>query len=317
VPLDEYAAVVKGQTVARISVDPPRLREALQNLVIDPRVLNRLGPAVNSGRSIFLYGPSGNGKTTIGEALGRLMVGHVFIPYAIEVGGHIIKVYDSLIHKAVPDDAIALPAGKRPDRRWVLCRRPLVMAGGELIMESLDLVYEEVAKYYEAPFQMKANGGLFLMDDFGRQQVRPRDLLNRWIVPLEKRVDFLALHTGKKIEVPFDVLIVFATNIAPRELVDEAFLRRIRHKIEIVNPTLDEFRQIMQRVCASKDVPFSLPGFQYLIQEHYTVADRDLKAVHPRDVIDQIVDIAEYQRVRPEMTKELIDEACSSYFVKL
>lgn len=318
VPLEEYAAVVKAQSIAHVSVDPPQLKEALQHLVLRPKIAGRLGPAVNSGRSLFLYGPPGNGKTTIGEAMGRLLGGEIFIPYAIEVDGHVIKVYDPQSHRMVREPSFsAIPGQKRADGRWVCCRRPVVMAGGELTLASLDLVYSEYSKYYEAPFQMKANGGLFLLDDFGRQQVRPRDLLNRWIVPLEKRLDYLTLHTGKKIEVPFDVLIIFCTNIAPKELVDEAFLRRIRHKIEIANPSPEEYRQIMERVCATRGIAFNEEAFQYLMREHYAKAEREMKAVHPRDLIDQIADIAEYRRVRPEMSVELLDEACQSYFVKL
>ena len=239
------------------------------------------------------------------------------MPYAIDVDGHVIKVYDPLIHHQSADPGAAGPGGKRPDGRWVRCHRPMVVAGDELIMASLDLVYDDINKFYEAPSHLKANGGMFLLDDFGRQQVRPRDLLNRWMVPLERRVDYLTLHTGKKIEVPFDVLIVFATNIAPRELVDEAFLRRIRHKVEIGRPGLEHFRQIMQRVCLFRDVPFDESGFGYLVQQHYLKAGRDMSAVHPRDLVDQIADIAKYKGVRAEMTRELIDEACDSYFVKL
>jgi hypothetical protein len=317
VPLGDYGSVVRSQSVGKLAVEPVQVNEALQHLVLDSYVPGRLGPAVNSGRSVFLYGPPGNGKTTIGEAVGRLLSGDVYVPYAIDVDGHVIKVYDPLIHHQSADPGAVAPGGKRPDGRWVRCHRPIVVAGGELIMASLDLVYDEINKFYEAPSHLKANGGMFLLDDFGRQQVRPRDLLNRWMVPLERRVDYLTLHTGKKIEVPFDVLIVFATNIAPRELVDEAFLRRIRHKVEIGRPGLENFRQIFQRVCLLRDVPFDEAGFGYLVQQHYLKAGRDMSAVHPRDLVDQIADIAKYKGVRPEMTRELIDEACESYFVKL
>ncbi|MFQ6016020.1 MAG: ATP-binding protein, partial [Anaerolineae bacterium] len=204
---------------------------------------------------------------------------------------------------------------KRVDQRWVLVKRPVVMVGGELTLASLDLVYDETAKYYEAPFQMKANGGMFLIDDFGRQQVRPRDLLNRWIVPLETKVDYLSLHTGKKIEIPFDQLIVFSTNIDPKELVDAAFLRRIRHKIEVPDPTETEFHEIFQRVCAERRIQYTEEAFIYLMREHYIKPQRELKSVHPRDIIDQIIDIAQYLGVRPALTQELIDQACESYFV--
>jgi hypothetical protein len=318
VPLADYAGVVRAQTIAKLAVEPGLVSEALQHLVLEPKVLDRLGPAINSGRSIFLYGPPGNGKTTIGEAIGRLLAGDIYVPYAVEVEGHVIKIFDPLVHQQAADTgATAAPGARRPDGRWVRCHRPVVMAGGELVLASLDLVYDEINKFYEAPSQVKANGGMFLLDDFGRQQVRPRELLNRWMVPLEKRVDFLTLHTGKKIEMPFDVLIVFATNIAPKELVDEAFLRRIRHKIQVDRPSLDIYRQIMERVCMIRDVPFSEEVFSYLVQQHYLKAGREMSAVHPRDLVDQIVDIAKYKGIRAAMTRELVDEACESYFVKL
>ncbi len=317
VPLEEYSTVVRAQSIGKLSVEPAMVAEALQHLVLDPKVRDRLGPAVNSGRSVFLYGPPGNGKTTIGEAIGRLMAGDVYVPYAIEVDGHVIRIYDPLIHQQVADTTVTAPGARRPDGRWVRCRRPMVVAGGELIMASLDLIYDEIHKFYEAPSQVKANGGLFLLDDFGRQQVRPRELLNRWMVPLEKRIDFLTLHTGKKLELPFDVLIVFATNIAPKELVDEAFLRRIRHKIEIGRPTLENFREIMKRMCQLRDIAYDDAVFSYLVQTQYIKAGREMSAVHPRDLVDQIIDIAKYRSVRAEMTPELVDEACESYFVKM
>jgi MoxR-like ATPase len=203
------------------------------------------------------------------------------------------------------------------DRRWVLSRRPVVVAGGELNMASLDLVYNEDSKYYEAPLQMKANAGLFLIDDFGRQQMRPRDLLNRWIVPLEKRVDYLTLHTGKKIEVPFDQLIIFSTNIEPKQLVDEAFLRRIRYKVEVPNPSPAEFREIMRRVCKAKGVPYSDDGLRYLLEAEYGKRKLELRAVHPRDLIDQLVDIARFSRTQPIMSRELLAAAAKSYFVEM
>jgi SpoVK/Ycf46/Vps4 family AAA+-type ATPase len=191
------------------------------------------------------------------------------------------------------------------------------MVGGELTLESLDLVFDPTNKYYEAPFQMKANGGMFLIDDFGRQLVRPRDLLNRWIVPMEKRVDFLTLHTGRKIEIPFDVLLVFSTNLPPKDLVDEAFLRRIRHKIEIKDPTFEEFREIFKRICQVKSVEYDDSGLRYLLQEYYVKPHNPLRACHPRDIVDQLVDIAQYMGVKPSLSKELLDKAAQAYFVKL
>jgi predicted ATPase with chaperone activity len=320
VTLEAYQRVMTSQSISGVVVSSEQVHQALSHLVINSGMLMKIGPAVNSGRSIFLFGPPGDGKTVIAKAMASMLGGEIYIPYAMEVDGHIIKVFDELNHQAVDDlndAASSRSEGGRHDRRWIPIRRPIVVTGGELTLESLDLVYDDTSKYYEAPFQMKANGGMFLIDDFGRQQVRPRDLLNRWIVPLETRVDYLTLHTGKKIEIPFDQLIVFSTNIDPKALVDEAFLRRIRHKIQVGNPSEREFYEIFQRVAAEREVPFDQDGFMYLMRNYYLKMKRELRAVHPRDIVDQIIDIAHYRGVEPALTKELIDQACSSYFVEI
>jgi len=324
VPLDNYNDSVKRQARGRMTVTNRVMRQVLANLVLSEKAYQTLGPAVNSGTSIFLYGPPGNGKTTIARAIGNLiMTQNIYIPYAIYVDGQVIKVYDSVNHTLVPEqDATAqgtgsLRSGGRRDPRWIQIRRPFIVTGGELSLAGLDLVFDDTLKYYEAPFQVKANGGILLIDDFGRQQVRPRDLLNRWIVPLENRLDFLALHTGRKIEVPFDVLVIFSTNLPPRDLVDEAFLRRLRHKIEIADPTYEEFREIFRRVSAAKSVTYSDQGLAYLLQEWYVKRNRKLRASHPRDLCDQIQDISRYLNVEPTMSRELLDRAAQSYFVEL
>lgn len=320
VPIHRYTKAIIEQH-RKILVSKDIMEQALSHLVVSQRILDMVGPAVNSGRSIFLYGPPGNGKTTISEAVGRVVLGQgIYIPYAIDIDGQIVNVFDSVNHEVIDTNSPTATGGTgriKSDPRWVRIRRPVIMVGGELTLESLDLVYDPTNKFYEAPFQVKANGGMFLIDDFGRQQVRPRDLLNRWIVPLEKRADFLTLHTGRKLEVPFDVLIVFSTNLEPRDLVDEAFLRRIRHKIDIVDPTYEEFREIFMRVARMRGLPYDDKMLAYLIQEWYIKLDRSLRAVHPRDLIDQMKDISGYLGVPFEMNRDLLDRACEAYFVEL
>ena len=313
VTLETYVKGVREQGLRDVIVHQRQLRRALAHLVFNEDTFEQIGPAINSGRSIFLYGPPGNGKTSIAEAIGTtLMEGDVYIPYAIEVEGQFIKLFDDASHIKVDESQ-----PQRVDARWVKIRRPFIVVGGELTMEGLDLVYNVDFKYYEAPFQMKANGGVLLIDDFGRQAVRPSELLNRWIVPLDRRIDFMTLHTGRKFEVPFEVLIVFSTNLQPRELVDEAFLRRIRHKIHVGDPSWEEFAEIFRRAAKNRNIPFSEPALAYLIREHYIKANRPPRACHPRDLLDQIADIALYLNMRPAMTKELIDRAALSYFVDL
>ena len=325
VTLDQYIAAMKAQNRGRLMATPEVMKKALGHLVVSETMYGKIGPAVNSGKSIFLYGPPGNGKTTISEAVGRVVLGaDIWIPYAFDVDGQIIRVFDNVNHivlEAAESESATqgrnTQTGVRRDPRWIRIRRPCIIVGGELTLEGLDLIYDNVNKYYEAPYQVKANGGMFLIDDFGRQQVRPRDLLNRWIVPLEKGVDFLTLATGRKIEMPFNVLIIFSTNLDPADLVDEAFLRRIRHKIEIGDPSWEEFREIFKRACEAKRVPFDEKGLAYLQQEWYVKHDRKLRSVHPRDILDQLLDIARYLNRKPELNKELIDRACESYFVQL
>jgi predicted ATPase with chaperone activity len=318
VPLQTYIQAMRDQNRERLIVHEEQLRQIMNQLVISDEMLGRIGPAINSGRSIFLYGPPGNGKTTVAETVGRMVLGSsIWIPYAFDVDGQIVRVFDSVNHVLAEEERLRIGTGVIPDPRWVRIRRPMIMVGGELTLAGLDLVYDDINKYYEAPFQVKANGGMFLIDDFGRQQVRPRDLLNRWIVPLEKGVDFLTLATGRKIELPFFVLIVFSTNLDPRDLVDEAFLRRIRHKIEIGDPTYEQFRDIFKRVCATAGIKYDEQALAYLLKEWYINQDRPLRSVHPRDLIAQLVDIATYMNKPPMLTKDMIDRAAASYFVKL
>jgi predicted ATPase with chaperone activity len=323
VTLDQYVEAMKAQNRSRLTATPEVMKRALGHLVISERMYSKVGAAMNSGKSIFLWGPPGNGKTTISEAVGRIILGNdIWIPYAFDVDGQIIRVFDNVLHEVLEGaeaeaNMPGRPTGVKRDPRWVRIRRPMIIVGGELTMSGLDLIYDPINKFYEAPYQVKSNGGLFLIDDFGRQQARPRDLLNRWIVPLEKGVDFLTLATGRKIEMPFNVLIVFSTNIDPSDLVDEAFLRRIRHKIEVGNPNVREFIEIFRRACDAKKVPFDQEGIKYLLKKWYEEQERSYRAVHPRDILDQLIDIARYLNRPPTLAPDLIDQACESYFVKL
>ena len=314
VTLTSYTDAVRAQSVKNVFVTPRDVEESLSHLVLDDAIIDRVGPAVNSGSSLFLFGPPGNGKTSIAEAIGRIFLkGSIYIPHCTVIGGNIVTVYDPVSHQAVSESTDS----RHVDQRWIKIRRPNIMVGGELTLESLDLTFNEVSLFYEAPFQLKANGGMLLIDDFGRQLARPTDLLNRWIVPLEKQVDYLTLHTGQKLEMPFDVLLIFSTNLEPKELVDEAFLRRIRHKIEIHDPSFDQYRLIFQRVCNEKGVPYDENGLAYLIKEQYIKPNVKLRACHPRDIVDQLMGIARYQGIQPRLTPELIDAAWDAYFVNL
>ncbi|MBI3760421.1 MAG: AAA family ATPase [Chloroflexi bacterium] len=328
VPIALYNESIKRQATARPLVHQRTMRQVLSNLTLSEKTFSRIGPAINSNKSMFLYGPPGNGKTTVARAIGNMTLAQdMYIPHAIDIDGQVVKMYDSVNHELVREDNNPAPPGgtgvfkasasQKSDSRWVKVKRPFIVVGGELTLAGLDLVFDETNKFYEAPFQVKANGGMFLIDDFGRQQVRPRDLLNRWIVPLENRIDYLTLHNGRKVEVPFDVLVVFSTNLPPKDLVDEAFLRRIPHKIEIGDPSFEEFREIFKRVAEAKGIQYDEKGLAYLLQEWYIKRNRKMRAVHPRDILDQVLDAAKYLNVEPAMSKDLLDRACDAYFVDL
>ncbi|NWJ44721.1 MAG: ATP-binding protein [Chloroflexi bacterium] len=313
VPLEEAIKAIKLQTIKNVVVTHKNIRKAFADLIIHDYVLTQIGPAVNSCSSVFLFGAAGNGKTSIAERITRLMGGDIYVPHAIESDGQIIKLYDPINHVAVDDPT--LDKNLPYDARWVRIKRPVVVVGGELTLASLDLIYNENAKVYEAPFQMKANGGIFLIDDFGRQQCRPMDLLNRWIVPLEKRYDYLTLVTGKKMEMPFDQLIAFSSNLDPMDIADEAFLRRIKYKINIGDPDEKQYRQIWQLVCKSKKIPYDEKAIDYLIERYYLPHNRPFRMCQPRDLVDQIVSLAKYNMEPPRLTPDLVDSAAATYFV--
>jgi len=311
---EHYNRIISEQSLQKITVNAERLREAFEGLVFEEAILDQIGPAVNSGRSMFLYGPPGNGKTSICERIVRSFGGSIFIPFAIEVNGQIIRIFDEYNHKSVSQEEDMRLQGKF-DKRFHLIERPIIIVGGELTLESLDLIWNEDSRFYEAPFQMKANGGAFMIDDFGRQRIEPKTLLNRWIVPLEKRIDFLTLHTGTKIEIPFDELIVFSTNLNPSHLVDDAFLRRIRYKIPINDPSHEAFRAIWKIVSEAKGVPYADEIVDYFVEKHMRTHGRPLRGCLPRDVLENIIDVCRFKQIDPTITADMLDDAAHSYFV--
>ena len=311
VPLENWIESVKAQTVKNVVVTRKNIREAFQGLVIDESILNQVGPAVNSASSVMLFGYPGNGKTTIAERITHLMGDDIFIPHTIYTDGAVIKLYDAIVHEPPKK---ALPNTLEYDQRWVRVSRPVVIVGGELTLEGLELIYNETSRIYEAPFQMKANCGIFLIDDFGRQQVRVFDLLNRWIVPLEKRYDFLTTATGKKLQIPFDQLIMFSTNLDPNDLGDEALLRRIKFKFEIIDPTEAQWREIWKIMCRVYKVTYNERGLDYLLEKWYKPDARPLRMCQPRDILLQALAIAKYNMETVTLNADLLDAACATYF---
>ncbi len=317
VPVEAYNASVKAQSIATLHPNEEHLKDAFSDLLISPELYSILGPAINSGRGMFLYGYPGNGKTSIAERITRCFGDEIWIPKCVVVDGLIIKLYDPQNHEAVPFKKSSIIRTESFDERWIKIKRPTIVVGGELTMESLEVQYNATSKVCEAPMQMKSNCGTLVIDDFGRQRMKPIELLNRWIVPLEKRFDYLALPNGKKIQIPFDQLIIFSTNLEPKDLCDDAFLRRIPYKINVPNPTEAEFRKLFEIV--APHMGFTLgkqehEALDYLIENHYILKKRPFRCCQPRDLLLQVKNHCLYSEGKMQLTKELFDYACSVYF---
>jgi hypothetical protein len=317
VSLSAYVKQVAQQSVMDMGVTRELLQTAFEGIIVRRELLDQFGAAMNSGRPILVYGPAGSGKTYISERLVGLLSGNVAIPHAVEVGNEVIQVFDPVVHQPVASDESrrsVLDRGRKPDGRWVLCRRPVVLTGAELTLPMVDLQFDHKSRFYQAPPQMKANNGLFIVDDLGRQLVSPQDLMNRWIVPLDRHVDYFALHTGKKFQVPFDVIVVFSSNLQPSKLADDAFLRRLGYKI-FVGPLPEiDYRRIFMKVCEDNSIPFDEEGYRHVVQELHPRNAKPLLACLPRDILCQLRDFARFNDRQPKLTEDLLDWAWHNYF---
>ena len=331
VPFDLYVKQTKRQSVRQMDISPANVEAALGHLVLDPSTVERVGTAFAAGKSIFLYGEPGNGKSTIAAATADMLPGEILVPYAFEIYGQIVRVFDSRVHQPVAaaesddgaDDLQAdssprlFAARRRPDdKRWCFARRPLVVAGSELTLAELELRFSPISKFYVAPLQLKASNGVLVVDDFGRQRLRPEELLNRWLMPMDRHIDHLALETGETFDLPFDVVLVFSTNIAPSRLGDEAFFRRIDHKIRISDPDEAAFRRIIAGVAAQHGIAYRHDVADHLIESYYRRAGRPFRGVHPRDIFTLLIDTSHYQGRTPQFTVGQVDRVCASYFVQ-
>jgi predicted ATPase with chaperone activity len=307
VSLEAYVAAIQWMAERRKPTCSELVVQALSDLVLSDDSIGVLGLVADSRRSLFLTGPAGSGKTSVARALLAALEGEVWVPYAIEVDRQVIRVFDAHNHVTLT------PPTHRYDKRWIKIKRPFVIVGGELTIEDMDLSYSNSIRYYEAPFQIKSNGGILIIDDFGRQRVNPHDLLNRWIIPLENRIDYLTLHTGRKIEVPFEQLLIFATNLNPKELVDEAFLRRMGYRLNFTAPSVGTYEKILQRYISSHGLNYE-PEMLGMLMERYQRENREMKSCDPRDLVERCLDICRYENRPKVLTIELLERAWRNYF---
>jgi predicted ATPase with chaperone activity len=318
VPLYQYTEVVRRQKLKSNWLNPATLKQAYKHLVVEQDILQQIGPAVNASKSFLIYGQPGNGKTALAEALFGIDSTPIFLPYAIECQGNIIQVYDPIYHHKIEDEQSMLSALSTElpyDGRWFKCRRPFIVTGGELALDMLDLSFNKHSKVYDAPFQLKANNGIYLIDDFGRQKASPAEILNRWIVPMERHVDYLSFQAGGKMTVPFEAFLIFSTNLRPENLGDEAFLRRIQYKMFLRSPRDAEFKQIFVRYAASKKLEFKEELVDHFIEKHYRVGGKKFRRCHPRDVISHAIDVINFEGLPMALTDEVLDQAFFSCFV--
>lgn len=317
VPLDDYISSVGAQTIASERPRKPQLVKAFADIHIEEELLNQLGPAICAGKGMFVYGPPGNGKTTLAQRITRCFGQNILIPHALVEGGKIIKMFDASCHKLVQSTASAIFRTAEFDRRWTRIERPTVVVGGELTMDSLELKHDPVSNVSEASLQLKSNCGCLLIDDFGRQRINPTELLNRWIIPLENRIDYLSLSNGRKIEVPFEQLIIFSTNLEPHELADDAFLRRIPFKVEVSDPSLEEFHLLFQIFAKKLNVECPREMVDYLLRTHYGNGKRPLRRCHARDLLEQVVYFCSYNEQATVINEPNLDRAVKNYFTAL
>lgn len=316
VSLDDYVTRVRAQSVRNFAVLPSEVERAFRHLVLSRPMMTQLGTALVSGTSIVLYGSTGTGKSSVAEAIPEVYHDRVWVPYAVEVDAQIITVYDPIVHRAAEAPAPEpSSAEEATDGRWIYCRRPRVVVGGELTIDMLDLQFHPVSKFYVAPVQMKANNGALIIDDFGRQRMRPEELLNRWTVPLDRGVDFLTLVGGRKIDIPFDLFVVFATNLDPVQLADEAFLRRIHNKIRVDFMAPEQFKEIFRRLCNEAGLGYDPAVVDSLVEMLGKELKQPLRACYPKDIISQIRWAAQYQGVAPRLDRDTIAQACRNYFL--